>query len=950
MVVTAIKQYARLTVVLVIGVVCFAETRAQAQTGRADYKQQTRTTAYKQAQKLVKSSDKLYNKGRLVDAIENQRRAGELFAASVGTDSVEVANVLWMQGELWLNIKTSSGERNYERAAPFFEKAWTTFERLRSTVSLSRDAEGDATRALRNWIRCLREQEERVPASLLARLLDIDLRVENSEEKRRYIVKRALKDFLWSSDFVGAREFLALLEPRVKDLELLAREAIAELASVIDPSEQPGYQVKVDRDRSLGREDAQKHRDALFPEAARALARSDYSAATHLLELAQATKGLVDGPPGEYLIGDAPVLPDELRILLSAAILFDLRDSPEKAEPYLIRARKLLKRTVGLQAAQWPEVNDVASLLGGRADQLWRHGNEGGAQLRAVVAARLTATRLRLDLSALDDAEQLALLQHEVPRQTSRLLSMCSAAECRTEAYSLMINWKGLLIQQLRQEAAFKGDSPPAGRAAELTQLEQSRQALVGLLHVPPSSLSPPELDAAKQAAINAKSTAEQTLRRQARLSAGEAVREILTSGLGERASTLVGLAVDPMRDIGSAGDVDGFASMLGKDEVFLDAYRYDRVTRDGAIEAHYGVFILAASKPLQFVDVGPAARVETAMAEWREAVLAQQPTDRQWKTIQSYVWDPINAEAVTAGGFSKIWFSPDSELARIPIHLFCESSCDKSIAQVDSPREFARLRRVRPIDTLERGVLIAGDIEYGSQESATGRPPLFRSLEWTGREVDELKRIANDSNIDVVEFRRYELTKRALLRYSEGATYVHLATHGFFESSQRIAAPEAFSAGRNVQPIETVQLSTYAHPLLLSGIALSGANTSDPVSYAAPGLLTAEEIVGLDLSRADLVTLSACETGRGAEVTGQGVMGLRGALMSTGARSALLSLWSVGDDSTVEFMKRFYTHLWRNGHSKAMALKLAQQSMKQDPKWSAPIHWAAWILTGEAW
>src|SRR5262249_36836485 len=133
---------------------------------------------------------------------------------------------------------------------------------------------------------------------------------------------------------------------------------------------------------------------------------------------------------------------------------------------------------------------------------------------------------------------------------------------------------------------------------------------------------------------------------------------------------------------------------------------------------------------------------------------------------------------------------------------------------------------------------------------------------------------------------------------------------------------------------------------------ALAGANNRDASTMEASGLLTAEELVGIDLSSCELMTLSACETGRGEEVTGQGIIGLRAAVMAAGARSMLMSLWKVPDESTVKLMEAFYTNLWVKKMSKVEALIKAQEAIRDDPsgRYREPIHWAAWVLAGESW
>ena len=90
---------------------------------------------------------------------------------------------------------------------------------------------------------------------------------------------------------------------------------------------------------------------------------------------------------------------------------------------------------------------------------------------------------------------------------------------------------------------------------------------------------------------------------------------------------------------------------------------------------------------------------------------------------------------------------------------------------------------------------------------------------------------------------------------------------------------------------------------------------------------------------------LSACDTGRG-RITGDGVVGLSRSLVSAGAPSVLVSLWSIPDASTAELMKQFYRNLRQNSN-KARALRQAMLSTRQ--QFPAPVHWAAFTLIGEA-
>ena len=114
-------------------------------------------------------------------------------------------------------------------------------------------------------------------------------------------------------------------------------------------------------------------------------------------------------------------------------------------------------------------------------------------------------------------------------------------------------------------------------------------------------------------------------------------------------------------------------------------------------------------------------------------------------------------------------------------------------------------------------------------------------------------------------------------------------------------------------------------------------------------GLLQAWEIFESVRLHADLVTLSACDTGLGREMGGEGLVGLTRAFQYAGARSVLASLWGVDDLSTARLMKRFYGHL-RSGKTKDEALRAAQveQIREKSPKSSHPFHWGAFQLFGD--
>lgn len=145
---------------------------------------------------------------------------------------------------------------------------------------------------------------------------------------------------------------------------------------------------------------------------------------------------------------------------------------------------------------------------------------------------------------------------------------------------------------------------------------------------------------------------------------------------------------------------------------------------------------------------------------------------------------------------------------------------------------------------------------------------------------------------------------------------YLHFSTHGFLNSE---------------------------HPEL-SGVVFSLVNNR---GVAQDGFLRAHEVFNLRLP-AELVVLSACQTGIGKEVQGEGVVSLTRGFMYAGSPRVIVSLWSVSDQGTTELMVRLYQGMLKQGLRPAAALRAAQVSLMTDSRWASPYYWAPFILQGE--
>ncbi len=166
----------------------------------------------------------------------------------------------------------------------------------------------------------------------------------------------------------------------------------------------------------------------------------------------------------------------------------------------------------------------------------------------------------------------------------------------------------------------------------------------------------------------------------------------------------------------------------------------------------------------------------------------------------------------------------------------------------------------------------------------------------------------------------------------------LHIATHGFFLSYKDF--DEKGFANINLKSLKENQL-------LRSGVLLSGAKLSlngIGKELGDDGVLTAYEAVDLSLENTELVTLSACDTGLGSLVNGEGVIGLQRSIQMAGAKSVMMSLWKVDDASTRSFMISFYTNLVKY-INKEVALRKTQLELKE--KLIYPVYWGAFVMIG---
>jgi CHAT domain-containing protein len=205
--------------------------------------------------------------------------------------------------------------------------------------------------------------------------------------------------------------------------------------------------------------------------------------------------------------------------------------------------------------------------------------------------------------------------------------------------------------------------------------------------------------------------------------------------------------------------------------------------------------------------------------------------------------------------------------------------------------------------------------VEAAEDAGFAGGGLRIQRLPGSRKEAEEITAMVPASESKLLldfEANRRAATSAGLGRYR----YVHFSTHGFLDS---------------------------VHPEL-SGIVFSLVNER---GEAQDGFLRAHEVFNLRLP-VEVVVLSACQTGIGKEVQGEGLISLTRGFMYAGAPRVVVSLWSVNETGTAELMVRFYRQMLKNSMRPAAALRAAQVSLMKEKRWQSPFYWATFTLQGD--
>lgn len=398
-----------------------------------------------------------------------------------------------------------------------------------------------------------------------------------------------------------------------------------------------------------------------------------------------------------------------------------------------------------------------------------------------------------------------------------------------------------------------------------------------------------------------------------------------------------------------------------------------------------YLVFILHAGKgdTVGLVDLGKADTIDTAVAGLRQEMSKTKggegiKTEEWCEKLHDLVFEPLKKDL---GDVREVFISPDATLNLIPFEILQNPDGkylieDYTFNYLGAGRDLLGFGRHR-----ERGgkSLLMGDPDFDmraeERKTTLGKPPAaegeegtppkrsvetehlhFSRLPGTKEEVEAIYRLLGEKRACLYTGKN---AVEEVIRESEAPEIVHLATHGFFLKDATPVYPGGDSAYRGLKTVQVFGTPAEApvkikNPLLRSGIALAGANTTLRSSsrQESDGILTAEKILGINLQGTNMVVLSACETGIGEVECGEGVYGLRRAFTQAGAKSLIMSMWAVPDRETKELMVALYENILSGKMNRCQALRKAAlrqlDAARKRHGHTSPLYWGGFVFLGE--
>lgn len=318
------------------------------------------------------------------------------------------------------------------------------------------------------------------------------------------------------------------------------------------------------------------------------------------------------------------------------------------------------------------------------------------------------------------------------------------------------------------------------------------------------------------------------------------------------------------------------------------------------------------------------------------DQLLSMYIEDLYGSAMYDLVWKPLEKHLQ---GVKDVYFSPSGILHALSIeYLPCGDGtifAEKYNAfRMSSTRELAV---VHPVNTNRKAASYGGIIYNGAGGDVPGGAEY---VSCTKDESDAVAKSLRLAKYSVTALSGEAATEESFKKLSgSGLKIIHISTHGFYYSEDQNNAMEM--SGSTDEKSKEERYMTYSGLLFAGANAILTNNGNDIPEGADDGILTAKEISRLDFGGLDLVVLSACESGLG-KITGEGVFGLQRGFKKAGAKTIIMTLWSVAGEVSNLLISEFFKNL-TGGRNKRAAFIAAQKVVRE--KYPEPLLWAAFVM-----
>ena len=376
-----------------------------------------------------------------------------------------------------------------------------------------------------------------------------------------------------------------------------------------------------------------------------------------------------------------------------------------------------------------------------------------------------------------------------------------------------------------------------------------------------------------------------------------------------------------------SVVNFESISKSLGTDEAAVEIVEINEYNNGFTGKAKYIAVVVNNSK-VALVELADAGLIEETVKTFRDKTIHRKPENEAY----AIVWKSLDAQLT---GVKKLYLSLDGLYHQLSINSLKDASggylIDKyTISFLGNTKDLVDVKQNLATAKKPASAFLIGNPTYG----ANG---LVAQLPGTEAEVQNIKKILNASQVQNTVLIGAAATESAV-KNIKSPSILHIATHGYF-----LADLSEVEVNKVLGVDVTVAKQ---NPLLRSGVLLANCENVFDENYRGTnsdnGILTAYEALSLNLDKTDLVVLSACETGLGSVKQGEGVFGLQRSFLIAGAKSIIMSLWSVSDEATMELMTLFYSNYSKSGN-KQLAFAQAQKQLKT--KYKEPFYWAAFVM-----